>query len=149
MPSVLIINGPNLNLLGTREPDQYGHQTVDDIEAACQKTASDLGLDLLWVQSNHEGSIIDTIQDAPRSHHGLIINAAAYTHSSIAIMDALRAINLPIIEVHLSNIHRREAFRSHSYISHVATGVICGFGAKSYQLAVIAIAAHLEGKPTL
>lgn len=149
MASILIINGPNLNLLGTREPDQYGHQTLADIDAACRTMAADLGLALAIIQSNHEGTIVDAIQEAAGTHHGLIINAAAYTHSSIAIMDALRAVDLPVIEVHLSNIHRREAFRSHSYVSRIATGVICGFGAKSYQLALIAIAAQLEGKPTL
>jgi len=141
MPSrILLVNGPNLNTLGNREPDIYGHETLADIEAKCKKTAKSLGLTLDSFQSNHEGELVDKIQAAGKEHQGLIINAGAYTHTSIAIMDALLTISIPIIEVHMSNIFRREEFRHQSYVSKAAKGIICGFGSESYLLALQAMA---------
>jgi len=142
--AILVLNGPNLNLLGVREPKTYGSETLADIEEACLERAAALDLALDFRQSNHEGQLVDWIQEARESADGIIINAGAYTHTSIAILDALRACELPIIEVHLSNIFAREAYRHHSYISSVARGVICGFGAQSYILALDAIAYVLE-----
>jgi len=141
MPSrILLVNGPNLNTLGEREPEIYGRETLADIEAKCKKMAKTLGLTLDHFQSNHEGEIVDKIQAAGKTHKGLIINAGAYTHTSIAIMDALLTLKIPVIEVHMSNIFRREAFRHKSYISKAAQGIICGFGSKSYLLALQAMA---------
>jgi len=141
MPArILIVNGPNLNALGTREPEIYGHETLPDIEKACAVTAAELGLEVESFQSNHEGELVDKIQQAAQNHQGLIINAGAYTHTSIAIMDALLSLQIPVIEVHMSNIFRREAFRHESYISKAAKGVICGFGSASYHLGLRAIA---------
>jgi len=142
--SVLIINGPNLNMLGKREPGIYGHTTLKDIEGRCQEHAKKTGLTVSFMQSNHEGDMVDAIQQAAQSNDGIIINAAAYTHTSVALMDALKAVGLPCIEVHLSNVFSREAFRHKSYISFAATGVICGFGAKGYELALDAIADIFE-----
>jgi 3-dehydroquinate dehydratase-2 len=142
--AILVLNGPNLNLLGVREPKTYGSGTLADIEEACLERAAALDLSLDFRQSNHEGQLVDWIQEARESADGIIINAGAYTHTSIAILDALRACELPIIEVHLSNVFAREAYRHHSYISSVARGVICGFGAHSYILALEAIAYVLE-----
>lgn len=142
--AILVLNGPNLNLLGVREPKTYGSETLADIEEACLERAAALDLALDFRQSNHEGQLVDWIQEARESADGIIINAGAYTHTSIAILDALRACELPIIEVHLSNIFAREAYRHHSYISSIARGVICGFGAQSYILALDAIAYVLE-----
>lgn len=142
--SILVLNGPNLNLLGVREPKTYGSDTLADIEEACLERAAALDLSLDFRQSNHEGQLVDWIQEARESADGIIINAGAYTHTSVAILDALRACELPIVEVHLSNIFAREAYRHHSYISSVAKGVICGFGAQSYILALDAIAYLLE-----
>lgn len=139
-PSVLILNGPNLNMLGVREPSVYGTETLDDIEAACQERAEALNLAIDFRQSNNEGDLVAWIQQARGEHDGIIINAAAYTHTSVAIPDALMLAELPVIEVHLSNIFRRESFRHHSYISAVAKGVICGFGAQGYILALDAMA---------
>lgn len=144
--AILVLNGPNLNLLGVREPKTYGSETLADIEEACLERAAGLDLALDFRQSNHEGQLVDWIQEARESADGIIINAGAYTHTSIAILDALRACELPIIEVHLSNIFAREPYRHHSYISGVARGVICGFGAQSYILALDAIAYVLEGE---
>ncbi|GLQ07054.1 type II 3-dehydroquinate dehydratase [Sneathiella chinensis] len=138
--SVLVINGPNLNLLGKREPEIYGHTTLDDIERMTKDHARSLGLGLGFVQSNHEGELIDLIQNAPQDHDGLVINAAAYTHTSVALMDAIKGVGLPCVEVHLSNVFSRESFRHTSYISLAATGVICGFGPKGYCLALDALA---------
>jgi 3-dehydroquinate dehydratase II len=135
-----ILNGPNLNLLGVREPEIYGHQTLADIEARCRQVAAVRRLEITFRQSNHEGQIIDWIQEARGAAAGLIINPAGFTSTSIAILDALKMFEGPIVEVHLSNIHRREAFRHHSYISLAATGVICGLGAHGYVLAMEAIA---------
>ena len=146
--AILVLNGPNLNLLGVREPKTYGSETLADIEEACLERAAALDLALDFRQSNHEGQLVDWIQEARESADGIIINAGAYTHTSIAILDALRACELPIIEVHLSNVFAREAYRHHSYISSVARGVICGFGAQSYILALDAIAYVLEAAST-
>jgi len=143
-PSVLMVSGPNINMLGTREPHIYGSETLDDLEAMCQERADRLGLALDFRQSNHEGEIVTWIQQARTEHDGIIINAGAYTHTSIAIMDALILSELPVIEVHLSNIFKREPFRHHSYISPVAKGMICGFGPQSYVLALDALARIID-----
>ncbi|WP_083901455.1 type II 3-dehydroquinate dehydratase [Azospirillum sp. B4] len=145
-PSVLILNGPNLNMLGIREPHIYGAETLEDIENACQETATRLGLEIDFRQSNHEGELVTWIQDARGEHDAIILNAGAYTHTSVAIHDALSAVGLPVVEVHLSNIFRREPFRHHSYVSPVAKGVICGFGSQGYLLALQA-AARLTDSP--
>jgi len=144
MASVLILNGPNLNLLGTRQPEVYGHATLADIEAMCRARAEALGLTLDFEQSNHEGALVDAIHAARGRHDGIILNAGAYTHTSVALMDAISAAELPTIELHLSNIHARERFRHRSYIAAVALGVICGFGARGYVLAIDALRGHLE-----
>ncbi len=140
MAHILVLNGPNLNLLGTREPEIYGSTTLADIESRCADRARDLGLELESQQSNSEGALVDAIQAARERCQGIIINPGAYTHTSIAIFDALAACDLPVVEVHLSNIHRREDFRHSSYVSKVAEGVICGFGADGYEMAVDALA---------
>lgn len=134
---VLVLHGPNLNLLGTREPEVYGAQTLAEIDAELGVIAADAGAKLLTFQSNHEGALVDRIQAARTDGTGfIVINPAAYTHTSVAIRDALAAVALPFIEVHLSNIHRREPFRHHSYLSDLAVGVICGLGANGYRLAL-------------
>jgi 3-dehydroquinate dehydratase-2 len=133
-----------LNLLGTREPEIYGHATLSDIEAACRTRADELGLDLDCRQSNHEGQLVDWIQEARGSRDAIVLNPGAYSHTSLAIPDALKAVGLPVVEVHLSNIHKRETFRHKSYVSHVAVGVICGFGAQGYVMALEAAAALLN-----
>ena len=139
-PTVLIINGPNLNMLGVREPSVYGPDTLGDIEAACAERAELLGVSVDFRQSNFEGEIISWIQEARGSDDGIIINAGGYSHTSVAIVDALRMAELPIIEVHLSNIYQRESYRHHSYVSEVATGIICGLGGQGYMLALDAMA---------
>lgn len=144
--TILVINGPNLNLLGAREPEIYGRTTLDDIKTAASARAQTHGLTLDFRQSNTEGEIVDWIQGARGTSQGIIINAAGYTHTSVAIMDALAAVEQPVIEVHLSNIFKREEFRHHSYVSRVATGVICGLGAQGYLLAIDAMA-ELARKP--
>jgi 3-dehydroquinate dehydratase II len=137
MPKLItILNGPNLNLLGQRQPEIYGRETLDDVSAACSDLADDLGLAVRSLQSNHEGQLIDWIQDARGKSAGIIINAGAYTHTSIAILDALNAYEGVVIEVHISNIHKREAFRHHSHISQRADGVIVGCGTDGYLLAL-------------
>ncbi|KQW51781.1 MULTISPECIES: type II 3-dehydroquinate dehydratase [unclassified Roseateles] len=137
MMQVLVLHGPNLNLLGSREPEVYGAQTLAQIDAELSKIAQEAGATLSSFQSNHEGALVDRIQAARSDGTAFIlINPAAYTHTSVAIRDALAAVNLPFIEVHLSNIHRREAFRHHSYLSELAVGVICGLGANGYRLAL-------------
>lgn len=141
---ILVLNGPNLNLLGTREPDIYGHGTLDDLETLCAEVADGAGLAIDFRQSNHEGELITWVQEAANTAAGLIINPAGYSHTSVALMDALKALDIPIIEVHLSNIHQREAFRQHSYVSHAATGVICGLGFAGYRLALLALSEILE-----
>ncbi|MCE2926138.1 MAG: type II 3-dehydroquinate dehydratase [Rickettsiales bacterium] len=144
MQRILIINGPNLNMLGSREPEIYGSQTLADLDDLCQKAASARGLEVECWQSNNEGDIITRIQKAASQYHGLIINGGGYTHTSVAIMDALLAIPIPIIEVHLSNPLRREHFRHISYIGRAAKGSICGFGADSYKYAISAMAQLLH-----
>lgn len=139
-PSVLVLNGPNLNMLGVREPSVYGHETLAEIERACAARAAALGLALEFRQSNSEGDLIDWVQAARGVQSGIVINAGGLTHSSVALMDALAATELPVIEVHLSNIHRREEFRHFSYISRVARGVIVGLGGHGYELALEALA---------
>ncbi|MDP6388308.1 MAG: type II 3-dehydroquinate dehydratase [Alphaproteobacteria bacterium] len=139
-PGVLVLNGPNLNMLGVREPDIYGSETLDDIEAACTAEGEALGLAVDFRQSNDEGELVTWIQEAHENHAGIVINAGAFTHTSVALLDALSLVEPPVIEVHLSNIFAREEFRHHSYISPVAAGVICGFGAKGYILALQAMA---------
>lgn len=143
-PAVLVLNGPNLNLLGNREPDIYGRSTLAQIDSACNKRGKELGLAVECRQSNSEGQLIGWIQEARTTHRGLIFNAAGLTFTSVSLLDALLAVDLPVVEVHLSNIFRREAFRHHSYISRAATGVICGFGAQSYLLALEAMARLLK-----
>lgn len=140
----LILNGPNLNLLGTRQPEIYGHATLADIERDCRATGQRLGLEIAFEQSNSEGGLVDLVQAARDDCAGIIVNAGAYTHTSVALMDALLALDKPVIELHLSNTFRREKFRHHSYISLAATGVICGFGAKGYGLALEAMAGLLH-----
>ncbi|MDG2321608.1 MAG: type II 3-dehydroquinate dehydratase [Rhodospirillaceae bacterium] len=141
---VFVINGPNLNLLGGREPEIYGQTTLDDIRQIATDSADSAGLSIDFRQSNEEGALVDWIQEASRDAAGLIINGAGYTHTSVAIMDALLASAVPVIEVHLSNIYKREEFRHHSYISRAAQGVICGFGADVYTLAILAMSKLLE-----
>jgi 3-dehydroquinate dehydratase-2 len=138
--NVLVIHGPNLNMLGTREPDIYGHQTLEEIDAALSAQADRLGLYIETFQSNHEGDMVDKIQQAHDSFHGIIINPAAYTHTSIAIRDALSLLNIPVVEVHLSNIYKRESFRRTSMISAVVTAQISGLGSHGYLLALEALA---------
>ncbi|MFC3676914.1 type II 3-dehydroquinate dehydratase [Ferrovibrio xuzhouensis] len=139
-PTAYVLNGPNLNLLGKRQPEIYGRATLADVEALCRKACDGLALGLVFRQSNHEGQLVDWIQEARDKAAGIVINAAAYTHTSVALLDALNAAEKPVIEVHLSNIYRRESFRHHSYISPAATGVICGLGPKGYVLALEALA---------
>jgi 3-dehydroquinate dehydratase-2 len=140
---VLVLNGPNLNMLGIREPQTYGSQTLADIEKMAKAEGKTLGLTVTCKQSNREGELCEWIQQALGTFEAIIINAGAYSHTSIAIHDALRAVGLPVIEVHLSNIYAREAFRHHSYVSPVALGVICGLGATGYRLALHALAEKL------
>jgi len=140
LPTVFILNGPNLNLLGVREPATYGYDTLADVEERCLARAAALDLAIDFRQTNHEGQLVDWIQEARQTADGIILNAAAYSHTSIALLDALQAAELPVIEVHLSNIFRREPYRQHSYISLGAKGVICGLGAKGYELALEAMA---------
>ncbi len=140
---ILVLHGPNLNLLGTREPEIYGGLTLDRINAELADLAAELGCRLTIVQSNSEGEIIDAIQAAMGTFQGILINPAGYTHTSVAIRDALAAAGLPVVEVHLSNIHKREEFRRHSYIAPVAVGQVCGFGADSYYLGMRALVSHI------
>jgi len=142
--NILVINGPNLNLLGKREPNIYGNKKLEDIENNLIKLGKNNLYDIDCVQSNYEGKLIEIIQNASRFHSGIIINAGGYSHTSIALMDALKFFNKPIIEVHMSNIYRRENFRHESYISKVANGCICGFGDLGYELAVYSIIRLLE-----
>lgn len=135
-PTVLILNGPNLNMLGMRQPEIYGRDTLEDVIDACCALGGDLGLTVESFQSNHEGALIDRIQQARGTAQGIIINAGAYTHTSVAILDALNIFEGTVIEVHISNIHRREPFRHHSYISQRADGVIVGMGIEGYLLAL-------------
>lgn len=144
--TILVLNGPNLNLLGSREPSIYGSDTLADIERACRKRAKALRLELEFRQSNHEGELIDWIQAARGKRAGIVINAAGYSYNSIALLDALLAAEMPIMEVHLTNIFKREPFRHHSTISAAARGVICGLGAQGYLLALDALADIIGSK---
>lgn len=143
MASVLILNGPNLNLLGTRQPDVYGSTTLADIEAMCHARGQEIDLAVSFQQSNQEGVLVDAIHSARGTHDGIILNAGAYTHTSIALMDAIASVELPAIELHLSNVHAREPFRHTSYIAKVCVGIICGFGAHGYVLAMDALKKRL------
>ncbi len=136
LPLIHVLNGPNLNLLGQREPEIYGHATLDDIARDCTALGAELGLSVAFEQTNHEGALVDMIQAARGVAAGIILNPAAYTHTSVAILDALGAYEGPVIEVHLSNTHRREGFRQHSYVSARADAVIAGCGAQGYSLAL-------------
>jgi len=139
--TIYVLNGPNMNLLGTREPDTYGHATLADVERLCRDAADRFGLGVEFRQSNHEGTIIDWFHEAARNAAvGVVINPAGYTTTSIAILDAIRAVPIPTVEVHISNIHAREEFRHHSYISRAARAVICGFGVEGYALAIVGLA---------
>ncbi|MBK5197322.1 MAG: type II 3-dehydroquinate dehydratase [Methyloceanibacter sp.] len=140
---IYVLNGPNLNLLGSREPEVYGKETLDDVRARCERKAAALGFSIDFRQSNHEGELVAWIQEARNGAAGLIVNAGAFTHTSIAMLDALLACPIPSVEVHLSNIFTREPFRHHSYISKAVTGLICGFGAQSYELAIEALAGRI------
>ena len=143
MPETLyVINGPNLNLLGTREPEKYGRNTLADVEALCRDAAKRHGYAVEFRQSNHEGEMVDWIQEAGQKRAaGIVLNAAGYTHTSVAIMDAIAAVSVPTIEVHITNIHAREAFRHTSYVSLAAKGLVCGFGITGYALAIDGLAA--------
>ena len=143
---ILVVHGPNLNLLGSREPGLYGSDTLAAIDAELAQRAQGLGASLSSFQSNHEGALVDRIQQARGEVDGILINAGAYTHSSIALRDALLAVDLPFVELHLSNVHGREAFRHHSYLADKAVGVICGFGPTSYYLALEGMSAHLKAR---
>lgn len=142
--TITILNGPNLNMLGQREPEIYGATTLADIEAMCKNAATKQGLTIKFLQTNHEGELVDQVQQAAGSA-GLIINAGAYTHTSVALHDALKTLPVPIIEVHLSNIYAREPFRHHSYVSPLAKGIICGLGAQGYVLAIEALSGLQQG----
>lgn len=141
---IYVLNGPNLNMLGVREPAIYGSETLADVKLRCEKAANRHGLKVDFRQSNIEGELVNWIQEARDQARGIILNAGAYTHTSVAILDALQAAELPVIEVHLSNIFRRDEFRQHSYISLAATGVICGLGGKGYELALEAVSDVLK-----
>ncbi len=146
MAVIQVLNGPNLNMLGTREPDVYGHLTLADIEAMCREKSAALGHEIDFRQSNHEGELVTWIQEGRGRVEALVINPAAYTHTSVALHDAIRAVGVPTWEVHLSNVYQREEFRHHSYISPLARGVICGYGAKGYMAALEAAADHIAGR---
>jgi len=139
-----VLNGPNLNLLGSREPEIYGHATLKDIRRAVTARARAIGWSVVFKQSNHEGELIGWIQEAQKDALGVVLNAGGYSHTSIALLDACRALDRPLVEVHLSNPYLREGFRQHSYISEAASGVICGFGATGYLLAVDALASLVK-----
>jgi 3-dehydroquinate dehydratase-2 len=141
---VFVLNGPNLNLLGKRQPHIYGHETLADVERDCRALAGELQLDVRFHQSNREYELIDWIHEARETAAGIVINPAAFTHTSVAILDALNAFDAPIIEVHISNVHKREPFRHHSYVSSVASGVIAGFGTQGYLLALQRMARLLD-----
>jgi 3-dehydroquinate dehydratase-2 len=143
-PLVVVLNGPNMNMLGLRQPHLYGRATIDDVEALCAETAEQLGLSIDFRQSNSEGELVSWVQECRNRASGIVINPAGYTTTSIALMDALLSSELPVIEVHVTNIHRREDFRQHSYVSKVAVGVIAGLGVRGYALALTAMADLLE-----
>lgn len=141
---ILLLNGPNLNLLGTREPEKYGNKTLNDIENNLKDIAQKQNIQLECYQSNHEGDLIDKIQQAKNNFDGIILNAGGYTHTSVAIRDAIAGVQMPTVEIHLTNIHAREEFRHNSLIAPVCIGQICGFGAKSYELGLDALINYLE-----
>jgi 3-dehydroquinate dehydratase II len=144
-PLIYVLNGPNLNLLGQREPELYGRATLDDVEALCAERADQCGVAIEFRQTNHEGELVTWVQEARVMARGIVINPAGFTTTSIALMDALLACDMPIVEVHITNIHRREEFRQHSYVSKAATGVIAGMGITGYALAIEALSEILEG----
>ncbi len=144
MTSLLILNGPNLNLLGTRQPEIYGRSTLSDVEEMCRQHGSARGIRITCAQSNYEGALVSHIQDARGVHDGIILNAGAYTHTSIALMDAVIGSEMPTVELHVSNVHAREDFRHRSYLAKAAIGVIAGFGVNGYTLAIDALLGHLE-----
>jgi 3-dehydroquinate dehydratase-2 len=144
LPLVVVLNGPNMNMLGLRQPDLYGAATLDDVEALCAETGEELGMAIDFRQTNSEGELISWVQECRGRAAGIVINPAGYTTTSIALMDALLAVEVPVIEVHITNIHRREEFRQHSYVSKAAVGVICGFGVNGYALALTAMSDLLE-----
>ncbi|MCF6304539.1 MAG: type II 3-dehydroquinate dehydratase [Rhodobacteraceae bacterium] len=146
MQRILVLNGPNLNLLGKRQPNIYGKLTLDDIEANCAEIAKTLGITVKFTQSNHEGELIDRIQTASENFDGIILNAGAFTHTSVAIMDAIGSVETPVLELHLSNIHKREEFRHNSFVAKVAIGMICGLGANGYPLALQAMRDYLQAQ---
>ncbi|MGH6778903.1 MAG: type II 3-dehydroquinate dehydratase [Bradyrhizobium sp.] len=147
--TIYVLNGPNLNLLGTREPETYGRASLADVERLCAETAAQFGLEADCRQSNHEGELVDFIHEAhTRKAAGIVINAGAYSHTSIALHDALMAVNIPTVEVHVSNIHARESFRHHSFTAMAAFAMLCGFGIDGYRLAISGLAARLKAKPT-
>ena len=143
---IYVLNGPNMNLLGVREPEKYGRTTLAEVEALCRKTASRFGLEIVFRQSNSEGQLIDWIQEAREKAAGLVLNPAGYTTTSIAIMDALLAVGIPVVECHITNIHQRESFRHNSYVSKAARAVLAGFGIDSYTLAIIGLAGMIGAK---
>ncbi len=144
-PNVYVLNGPNLNLLGKRQPEIYGHETLADVEAECRRLGAELGLDITFRQSNREYELIDWIHEAREAAKGIVINPAAFTHTSVAILDALNAFEGPVLEIHISNVHKREEFRHHSYVSARAEGVIAGFGVQGYALCLRRMARLLGG----
>nr|CBX80821.1 3-dehydroquinate dehydratase [Erwinia amylovora ATCC BAA-2158] len=137
MKTIYVLNGPNLNLLGTREPETYGSATLADIETLCRDTAAELDVDIVFRQTNHEGQMVEWIQQSRTQAQALVINPAAWTHTSVAIRDAVTAVSLPLWEVHITNVHSREPFRHHSYLSDVAQGVICDYGIRGYRYALL------------
>jgi len=147
MKPVYVLNGPNLNLLGQRQPEIYGRETLADVHVRLNERGRALGLEIEFRQTNHEGQLVDWIQEARAKASAIVINAGAYTHTSVALLDALLASDLPVIEVHLSNIYKREPFRHKSFISPAALGVICGLGPKGYEVALDALAERLQSKP--
>ncbi|HTU56493.1 MAG TPA: type II 3-dehydroquinate dehydratase [Acetobacteraceae bacterium] len=144
LPLISVLNGPNMNMLGLREPERYGTATLDDVEQLCAEAAEQLGLAIDFRQTNSEGEIVSWVQECRGRAAGIVINPAGYTNTSIALMDALLAVELPVIEVHVTNIHRREEFRHRSFVSLAADGIICGLGVQGYRLALIAMAELLE-----
>jgi len=144
--TVYVLNGPNLNLLGKRQPEIYGRETLADVEAACRRVGVALNLAIRFHQSNREYELIDWVHEAREDAAGIVINPAAFTHTSVALLDALKTCDFPILEVHISNVHQRESFRHHSYVSLVASGVIAGFGTQGYLLALQRLATLIEGK---
>ncbi|MBR9869247.1 MAG: type II 3-dehydroquinate dehydratase [Oceanospirillales bacterium] len=149
MPALMILNGPNLNLLGTREPEQYGYETLADVEVMCREAANTHGYEIDFRQSNHEGVLVDAIHEARElmlqgELAGIVFNPGAYTHTSVALHDAIKGTEVPVIEVHISNVHAREAFRHHSYISPAATGIVIGMGVYGYVLGIHGLVAKLK-----